>query len=154
MRLYRLVKARYRSNPFSPEGARRYGGRWNSPGTAVVYAADSVALAALEQLVHTRQPAHLRDFLLCTVDVPERLVMYLPRESTPGDWRSHPPPTSTQRLGDEWVRSQSSLALGVPSVTIPQQSNFLVNPLHRGFADIGQKVIVEPFAFDERLLGR
>src|SRR3990172_1776005 len=48
---WRIVKARHAANAFGGEGARVEGGRWNSPGTPVVYTSQSAALAALELLV-------------------------------------------------------------------------------------------------------
>jgi RES domain-containing protein len=48
---WRICKARYATRAFDGEGARVYGGRWNSPGTRVAYASESVALATLEVLV-------------------------------------------------------------------------------------------------------
>ena len=49
---WRIVRARFADSAFDGEGARRYGGRWNSRGTRMVYTAGSQALAALEMLVH------------------------------------------------------------------------------------------------------
>ena len=51
-RAWRIIKSRFAAEAFSGEGARLYGGRWNSPGTAMVYTAGSVSLATLELLVH------------------------------------------------------------------------------------------------------
>jgi RES domain-containing protein len=48
--VYRVCRARYAR--LDGEGARLVGGRWNSPGSAVVYMAERVALAVLENLVH------------------------------------------------------------------------------------------------------
>ncbi len=44
--IYRVCRRIYAS--LDGEGARRVGGRWNSPGRAVVYMAQSVALAVLD----------------------------------------------------------------------------------------------------------
>ena len=52
IRAWRIVKTRYSADAFSGEGARLYGGRWNSPGVAMVYTAGSKSLATLEVLVH------------------------------------------------------------------------------------------------------
>ena len=49
-RIYRVCRARYAR--LDGEGAKLVGGRWNSPGRAVVYMAESVALAVIENLVH------------------------------------------------------------------------------------------------------
>lgn len=63
MLVWRLALGRYKE--LDDEGARLYGGRWNSAGTAVVYAATHITLALLEQLVHvspSRLPVQFRAF--------------------------------------------------------------------------------------------
>ena len=69
--VYRLVRAERASEALSGEGARLYGGRWNPPGAAVVYAAESRALAVLETMeaedvpsLATRAGGHLSKALL------------------------------------------------------------------------------------------
>ena len=79
MQAYRLVKKRYADDPLSPQGAKLYGGRWNSKGNGAVYAADSVALAVLEVLVHllpipTIVTADSTDRDRCTHRVPTGVV--------------------------------------------------------------------------------
>ena len=49
---WRIVKTKYAAQAFDGEGARLYGGRWNSPGLRMVYNSENVALAALEILRH------------------------------------------------------------------------------------------------------
>jgi RES domain-containing protein len=153
MRLFRLVKERYAADPLDPQGARLYGGRWNSRGRGVVYASDSIALAALEKLVHLHRPEVLEGFVLCSFELDEAQVMRLAPDGLPRDWRTDPVPRSTQRIGDEWLQRGASLALAVPSTLVPQQSNFLVNPEHPGFEALKRSVTVEPFRFDPRLQG-
>ena len=77
MQAYRLVKKRYADDPLSPQGAKLYGGRWNSKGNGAVYAADSVALAVLEVLVHLRDIDAMQHFMLCGFTLDEALVMKL-----------------------------------------------------------------------------
>jgi len=56
------------------EGERKVGGRWNSPGRAVVYMAQSVALAVLENLV----PMSRRDYPTGYVIVEARVPDHIP----------------------------------------------------------------------------
>src|SRR5262249_47416923 len=136
---------------FDGEGARVEGGRWNSPGTPVVYAAESAALAALEMLIHLGRGSVLGAYVLipCTFD--EHLLTRLDRKRLPRNWRSYPAPPELQQLGDEWVRSAVSVALEVPSAVIHTDVNYLLNPRHSGFdaVHVGRP---EPFEFDLRLL--
>jgi len=54
---WRLCRAPFAD--LSGEGARLYGGRWNSSGRAMVYAAGDAALAVLEVRVHLDLPPDL-----------------------------------------------------------------------------------------------
>ena len=68
---YRLVSPRWASTALSGEGARKYGGRWNSPGHSVVYLAESRALCALELLLHLTTPdTRTKPFRLIEVKIP------------------------------------------------------------------------------------
>lgn len=148
---WRLVKSRHAGTAFDGEGARLYGGRWNSPGTRVAYASDSVALAALEVLAHLQSTAVLQAYSLATVHIPERLVEILEAGALPKGWRGYPSPPANQSIGDRWIAEGRSLALRVPSAIIPSAGNYLINPEHPRFTEmvIDQP---EPFAFDARIL--
>lgn len=130
-----------------------YGGRWNSHGTAMIYAADSPSLAALELLVGLDDAAFLSSFVLLSVDIPDPAIVDLPPDLLPANWRSYPAPPALARQGDAWIRASASLALRVPSVVVPQQSNVLIHPKHPEFRSLvfGPP---EPFHLDPRLLRR
>ena len=72
----------------SGEGARQYGGRWNSPGLAAVYLGDSLALAAMELLVHLRNVDVLRTYRTLPVHVPEEVLMHIDPGELPTGWES------------------------------------------------------------------
>ena len=149
---WRIVQEKFSSQAFTGEGARLYGGRWNSAGYAAVYAAGSRSLAVLEMLVHLDGPQLLSSYLLYEAEFPESLVTEVAAGDLPQDWRDDPAPRSTQAIGDEWIRSGTSAVLKVPSVLIPQEHNYLLNPRHVEF----ERVFVsepERFAFDSRLKG-
>ena len=152
--LYRLVKTKYKENPFDPTGAKRYGGRWNSKGVPVVYAADSPSLAALELLVHMHEVQILESFTLCSAECDDDQIMSLDTADLPDDWGADPAPTSTATIGDRWVSDGVSLALAVPSTIITQQSNFLINPGDPGFGALLESAQTVPFQFDGRLIKR
>ena len=147
---WRLVKTRYLAGAFDGEGAREYGGRWNGPGMAVVYLAESLSLAALEVLVHLQDTGPLPAYSAIPVRFDARLLKSLPRGDLPGNWRASPPPVSLRALGDRWVQSGKSAVLAVPSAVVEAERLFLVNPAHPVFAriHIGR---ARPFAFDARL---
>lgn len=151
MLAYRLVKARWAGSALDGSGAKAYGGRWNSPGTAILYASESIALAALELLVHLHRGQVLESYRLFTLTIPDSSVQRLDASDLPLDWRADPLPVSTARFGDGWAASGRSLALLVPSVIIPREHNLLVSPTHPGFAAIAGDAASEPFGFDPRL---
>ena len=150
---WRIVKARHAANAFDGEGARVEGGRWNSPGSAVVYTSQSAALAALELLVHLGRGAILANYVLIRCSFDEALMTRLDRKRLPKNWRSYPAPPELQLIGGEWVRSGASAVLEVPSAVIDTESNYLLNPRHR---DVQAIRIGQPLAFelDLRLLQR
>jgi RES domain-containing protein len=151
--VWRIVKAVYATQAFDGEGARIYGGRWNSPSVRMVYTADSAALAALEHLVRLNDASAQPKFVLISAVLPDELVDDLDRSALPEHWRSTPAPPALQQIGDRWAKSKGSAALRVPSAIIEQQSNYLLNPEHPAFSSIAIGA-VERFIFDERLLRR
>lgn len=147
---YRLVATKWATTALSGEGARKYGGRWNSPGHPLVYLSSSRSLCALELLVHLSTPgSRCKDFSFVEVELPEAGIHKL-SSNLPESWRSEPPESSTMSLGDKWLNNGNALALRVPSTVIPQETNILINPLHPDF----HKVVNSPprsFRFDKRL---
>jgi RES domain-containing protein len=123
------------------EGARRYGGRWNSPGRPLVYTASSAALAVLEIRVHLDLPLDLLpdDYVLLTIDIGIEAAEQV---------RSFPAIPST--FGDTWLKEQRTAILEVPSAIVPESANLLLNPIHPA-AGAFQVVSQRPFAFDQRL---
>ena len=148
---WRIVKSRYASTAFDGEGARLYGGRWNSPGTRMVYTSSTISLAVLEVLVHLQEASILSSYSLISTGFDDALVERLDRSLLPDGWRSYPAPSELQRIGDEWVRRQRSAMLEVPSVIVERESNYLLNPAHPDFSSvvIGEP---EPFTFVAPLL--
>lgn len=121
MRLWRLVRAPYAA--LDGEGARRFGGRWNSPGRALIYTAADAALTVLEVRVHLDLPLELLpdDYVLLGIDTGE-----LEPETGP----SMTDPTRCRDFGDRWLREARSALLSVPSVIVPESRNVLINPRH------------------------
>ena len=147
---WRITKRKHSSNAFTGEGARQFGGRWNNPGTAIVYTAQSQSLAALEMLVHLDSSELLEKYVLLGVDIDESLIARVELSRLPADWRSDPPPPEIRSIGDEWVVAGSSVVLQVPSALVPGEHNFLLNPGHGDFVklSIGRP---QAFRYDPRL---
>jgi RES domain-containing protein len=139
------------------EGARIYGGRWNSPGVRAVYLATTKSLALLEVLVHVGSFTEFLDsrFVCSTVSVPDEIVRL---DSPWWSFSSRPawakkPLGETRKIGDTWLNEHASLVLAIPSVIVPDENNLL---LHPNLVESGVVVLetVRPFSFDLRLLRR
>jgi RES domain-containing protein len=151
---FRITKVTDVRKAFTGEGSRVWGGRWNSKGIAVVYTAASRSLATLEILVHvrnTRQTGPNIPYLLFPIVFEEHLIEEIPFSNLPLDWDLEPPADSTKTIGDTWVSAGSSPVLSVPSIVIPEERNYILNPGHELFSEIQ---LGNPLAckFDPRLL--
>jgi len=152
--VWRITKTTDIRKAFSGEGARLYGGRWNSKGTAVLYAAATRSLAMLEILAHMRNAQQTNapnSYILFPASFDERLLEELPPSRLPSGWDLEPPTDSTKSIGDAWVAAARSPVLSVPSVLIPEERNYILNPGHELFSQIQFGAPV-PCKFDPRLL--
>jgi RES domain-containing protein len=150
MKIWRICRERYAADGFSGEGARRFGGRWNSRGVPMVYASTSLALAAIELFVHLEPNQAPDDLVSITAELPEgEPALRWDSASLPEDWWGDEL-GPVRALGDSWIRDKQSLAVMVPSVPIRQEWNVLINPRHPR-ADAIEPQTVEPFNFDARM---
>jgi RES domain-containing protein len=142
-RVYRVCRAIHAR--LEGEGANRVGGRWNSPGYAVVYMAESISLAVLENLVHMSKVDFPVGYVSASASIPDEL-----RILAESDIKKDLLDAGPRELGDHWLMSLASAVLRVPSAVIPNEFIFLLNPKHPGFAQITIEP-AKPFVFDERL---
>jgi len=149
---WRIAKQKHLSAGLSGEGARIYGGRWNPAGVPVIYAAESLSLAALEIIVHLeREQLLYHRYVKIPVTFKNSLVYTLPRKKLPEDWDSLPPSESTQKMGRKWIEQAKHAILKIPSTVIREEHNYLINPAHPDFSaiEIGKP---RRFEFDQRLI--
>lgn len=133
---WRIVKNRYIDQAFDGEGARINGGRWNSPGSRAVYVSETRALATLEVLAGLGSEAPLSHYSLIGVRFDEELVSEITSADLPDGWDSSPPGPTSQAVGDLWLAEERSVALRVPSVVVPAESNYVLNPGHPDFGQV------------------
>ncbi len=140
MQAWRVCRAAFAD--LSGAGARLHGGRWNSPGRALLYTAENPALAILEVRVHLDLEPELvpDDYVLIELAIPDAVPLTLLNE----------PPDDTRRWGDEWLARAETAIAKVPSFIAPRSFNILINPAHRDAAAI-MTVETRKFAFDMRL---
>ena len=150
MECHRICRRAHR--PLDGEGARRYGGRWNSPGQPVVYASGSLALAALEFLVHVDSSEAPRDLLAMRISIPDDLsITEIKLRTLPAGWDRYPAGDACRKLGDRWVLTGKSAVLRVPSAPVHEEWNLLLNPRHPEFQRI-REASMRRFQFDQRLI--
>lgn len=148
MQVWRITDERYADDPLSGEGARRYGGRFNSRGSAIVYTSSTLSLAVLEVVVQRGIVERLDSLVYCSARIPEGTLG--PRPDLPEDWNARPPRAASQHVGDRFVRGKSHLAMPVPSVVLPPEDNILINPAHPQFGEV-EVSETEPLPIDPRL---
>ncbi len=149
MRIWRLTSGGHAS--FDGEGSRLAGGRWNLRGTPVVYASESLALATLEYLVNVDPETAPGDLVAIAAVIPDELaIRTLSADRLPKNWRGFPASLELAVLGTRWADSLETAVLQVPSVVVPQESNFILNPRHADFSKIVVRTPI-PFAFDTRV---
>lgn len=150
MMVWRICRAKFAAEAFSGDGARRFGGRWNTPGVPMVYTSSSLALAAIELFVHldpSQQPDDLVS-IAATLSTGEPAQRLEPGNLPPHWWREDFEEPRT--IGDRWIRGKGSLAIEVPSAALRTEWNVLVNPLHAAIAQIKIEK-PQPFRFDARM---
>ena len=116
-----------------------------------MFASATLSLAALERFVHTDPDLEPVDLVAIPVAISDDLATEsVDIDSLPRDWRAFPGPHALAAIGESWFRRSRTAVLQVPSVIIPHERNFVLNPTHRDFERlaIGRS---EPFSFDPRM---
>jgi RES domain-containing protein len=142
-RVYRVCRAIHVG--LDGEGAKRVGGRWNSPGRAVVYMAQSISLAVLENLVHMSKEDFPVGYVSVSAVIPDGIGIL-----TEEDLKKAGSNAGPREMGDYWLESGVSAVFRVRSAVIPEEFNCLLNPKHPEFLRILAEPPV-PFVFDERI---
>jgi RES domain-containing protein len=110
------------------------GGRWNSIGQRVIYAAESYAGAMLEILVHANLSVPPKNHRVVRITIPDQLDIETVNPHALSGWNSEDL-TATRAFGDRWLHELRTPVLRVPSViTEGRECNFLFNPAHSQFA--------------------
>ena len=152
MEVYRIAKKKHLANDLSGTGAYNEGGRWNSPGTFAVYTSENRSLAALEILVHVDEAELPPNLFIMTIEISNESPVYeMPDDQRPTDWRI-PGNLALQTIGDQIFRENNYLAIKARSAVLPQEYNYILNPLFPGFHDLVKITEVSGYEVDKRLL--
>lgn len=149
MNVYRLCRTKY-ADDLSGEGARLFGGRWNSVGIPCVYCSASRSLAVLEYTVNISIENIPRALSMVTIEIPDQQVEIIQVRNLPGDWRATPVPASTRDFGSELLMLADKPVIAMPSVVIPDEYNYILNPLHSA-SSMFRITEISDFIFDLRL---
>ncbi|VAW89282.1 hypothetical protein MNBD_GAMMA18-1753 [hydrothermal vent metagenome] len=137
---------------FDGRGAMLQGGRWNSPGHPVIYASLSQAGAMLEVLTHANIGKLPRFSQMVIIEIPDTLSIETVEPSNLAGW-DHLNMKASRHFADEWITSQRSVALIVPSVIAPCDHNIVINQMHPDFLKITHHE-PEPIIWDKRLFAK
>jgi len=152
MRLFRFCRKR-RANDLSGTGAKLVGGRWNSPGVAMLYTSENRALALAEYWVHVHPSNLPTDVCVVEIEVPDTTrIMSIPLSSLPENWRAGPPLKSLRQTGDQWILKGLSLILKAPSAIMPLEFNYILNPAHQDMAAVSV-ISITDYVWDRRMKG-
>jgi len=146
--VYRIADARHPI--FDPTGAMLHGGRWNSIGQRVIYAAETYAGALLEVLVHANLSQPPRNHQVVRIDIPDGVTIENVRLHAVEGWDADDMVVS-RAFGDQWIQEARSAVLRVPNlVTQGREHNLVINTDHPQFILItaGEP---EAIAWDTRL---
>jgi RES domain-containing protein len=147
---YRIADGRFPI--YDGTGAMLHGGRWNSPGHPVIYAAETFAGALLEILVHANLNHIPHRQMFVHIQIPEPLLETVDAAAVPG-W-DKADLLASRAFGDRWLKETRSAVLLVPGMaTSGREHNLLINPRHPEFAQIVASS-PEPVVWDSRLFER
>lgn len=148
VKVWRISHRDYSSSVFTGEGAKLFGGRFNSEGLPAIYTCENLSLSLLEILVQVNDRRYFDSCLQYFIEIPEQLIFKPDQNSLPEGWDSIPYGSKSQKFGDEWLNRMDYVALKIPSVVVPMEFNYVINPAHHKFPDIklsdGEKVRFDP----------
>jgi RES domain-containing protein len=151
MLVYRISKTKY-AEDLSGEGARRYGGRWNNKTVACVYTSESRALAILEYTANVNIEDIPRSLSITSLEIPDEEIFIVKEKDLPPNWQLSPAPSASKDYGSDLLLKAAHAVIKIPSVIIPSEYNYLLNPLHAVSRKF--KIIeVNDFKYDMRLKG-
>ena len=149
LEVYRLCRKKYARELV----ASGFANRWNSKAQKVIYCASSRSLASLELLVHRSRIIPGEPYVMMAISIhePALLITDTPLSSLPENWRSMGALGTLQKSGSQWYDRQTSLALRVPSIVIPEEYSYMINTEHPKFQTHVSILRREDYFWDKRL---
>jgi RES domain-containing protein len=149
MLVYHLGNTKF-AHALSGEGAKLHGGRWNKIGVPCIYTSESKSLCVLEYAANVRLEEMPSSLSITVYELPEKSWKEINLNDLPTNWQEVPSPEENKQYGSELLQNLNVPALKFPSVIIPSEYNFILNPLATKFEVI--KIIeVHNFTMDNRI---
>lgn len=149
MIVYRIGRTKY-AKDLTGEGARLFGGRWNNKMVSCIYTSESRALALLEYTVNIGLDDILRALSITVIEIPDDKITTVKEADLPGDWKQAPTPSSTKIFGSALLLAAAEPVISIPSIIIPDEFNYLLNPLHLK-SNKFKVISVSDFVYDVRI---
>lgn len=146
MYVYHLGRTKY-AHQLSGEGAKLNGGRWNVIGQPCIYTSEAKSLCVLEYAANVLLDEITNDLSFTIYEIPDEGQAFFHTNDLPQRWKDTPSPSAVKEWGTH--KLQLHFALKLPSVIVPSEFNYLLNPLHPDFKEVRIKEI-ESFTFDSR----
>jgi RES domain-containing protein len=148
LRAYRIVRKGF--PVFDGTGAFRRGGRWTSPGRYVIHAAETYALAVLENLVHFNAGELPPNLVYVELTLPIEVSREVLKPTALRGWKKPYPNKVSEAYGDVWYDEQRSAVLIVPSMLSPRECNLVINQQHTDSRKI-EVSAAKPARLDHRI---
>ena len=131
MILWRLANKDKVKSSLTGIGSKSTGGRWNHPGTPVVYCSESIALCLLE--LQTRVDLDLLpdNYMKIKLSLPDSSsIKEFPHKNQLSKYLNPFHTQLSRDYGTKWAEDKETLILKVPSAVVPEQFNYILNPMH------------------------
>lgn len=150
MEVFRISKEPY-ANALTTSGNAN---RWNKKGQLVLYTGSSRSLSTLELVVHKGAVTPLENYKVMVISIADEDTLYkqVLQKDLPVNWRKFDAYSALQQIGADWINSQETLILKVPSAINPMEYNFIINTEHPLFTSKVKLVRTEAYFWDSRLL--
>lgn len=158
MATHRIIRVTHHNDAedaYSGRGGLYGAGRWHHRGRLVAYAAESLALATLEKIVAVNGVQRLREMVYVPAHLDDDTIWAPSLEDLPDGWDQRPPGAASRDFGTDWLDSEQSPALQVPSALFPSEAhNYALNPAHPEFDTAVEVDEAQPLDLHPRIEAR
>lgn len=131
MLIWRLANKDKVQSSLLGAGSKLTGGRWNHAGTPIVYCSESIALCLLELQTRVDLDSLPKNYMKIRLLVPDDIeIKNFTRTKQISKYLDPFHTKNSRDYGTRWANKNETLVLKVPSAVVPEQYNYLLNPLH------------------------